>query len=111
MHGGRRRFAALVNERLHRLSLARLVRDSPSAEIHLWFACDGANESLKTPDRAAALDCHAFGGSLYFRAPSAVSIEPKLLPWLKQRSASGCAPSQAAATVASQRSMAASTPS
>ena len=74
VHGGRQRFAALANERLHGLSVPRLVADSPSEEVHVWFrTATGANESLKTPDREAALTCHKAGGSLYFRAPADAS--------------------------------------
>ena len=74
VHGGRRRFAALIRDRLHGLALRRLVADSPSEEIHVWFrTAAGANESMKTADRAAALTCHGAGGSLYFRAPEVAS--------------------------------------
>jgi len=74
VHGGRQRFATLSRERLHGLSLPRLVADSPSEEIHVWFrTAAGANESLKTPDREVALTCHKAGGSLYFRAPEMAS--------------------------------------
>ena len=74
VHGGRRRFAALIRDRLHGLALRRLVADSPSEEIHVWFrTAAGTNESMKTADRAAALTCHGAGGSLYFRAPEVAS--------------------------------------
>ena len=67
--GGRRRFEALIQERLLKLSLPRLLEQSPSEEVHVWFATGTGNESMKTPDREAALACHRAGGSLYFRAP------------------------------------------
>jgi hypothetical protein len=73
VHGGRQRFAALIRERLHGLSVAKLVADSPSEEIHVWFRTAAGNESMKTPDREAALTCHRAGGSLYFRAPADAS--------------------------------------
>ena len=68
--------AALVRERLYGLSVPRLLGESPSEEVHVWFARRGAgggNESIKTPDRDAALACHRAGGSLYFRAPAEIS--------------------------------------
>ena len=73
VHGGRQRFAALIRERLHGLSVAKLLADSPSEEIHVWFRTAAGNESMKTPDREAALTCHRAGGSLYFRAPADAS--------------------------------------
>lgn len=81
VHGGRGRIVALVRERLHRLSVRRLLRESPSEEVHVWFArglaggggARGANQSIKTADREAALACHRAGGSLYFRAPEELS--------------------------------------
>ena len=44
----RQRFAALIRERLHGLSVAKLVADSPSEEIHVWFRTAAGNESMKT---------------------------------------------------------------
>ena len=87
VHGGRRRMAALIQEQLHGLDLQKLLADSPSEDIHVWFGQPGSgsanqtgahggggNESVKTPDREAALACHrAGGGSLYFRAPAGVA--------------------------------------
>lgn len=80
VHGGRRRFAALIKERLLGLRVPQLLDSSPSEEIHVWFAAGaqkgeghGANESIKTPDPHVALACHRAGGSLYFRAPQEVS--------------------------------------
>ena len=102
VHGGRRRMAALIQERLHGLDLQKLLAESPSEEIHVWFGRQsggsggggdttnqrggageqatagahggGGNESAKTADRDAAFACHrAGGGSLYFRAPADVA--------------------------------------
>ena len=82
-HSSARRFEPLV-ERLHRLSLARLLQDTPSEAIHVWVSGrlggrpgeqsgGGRAESFKTEDAEAALACHRAGGSLYFRAPEEVS--------------------------------------
>jgi hypothetical protein len=75
VRGRSKRFAALVQERLHGLSLPRLLRDSPSEEVSVWLARKGGggNESIKVADRDAALACHRSGGSLYFRAPAELS--------------------------------------
>ena len=57
VHGGRRRFRRFVRERLHSLSLVKLLEDSPSDEVHVWFStASGGNESMKTADREAALN-------------------------------------------------------
>ena len=73
VRGHKKRFAALVQEHLFDLRLGRLLRASPSEEIHVWFARAGGNESLKVPSAEAALACHRAGGSLYFRAPVSAS--------------------------------------
>jgi hypothetical protein len=81
VHGGRRRFAALIRKHLLDLKLSKLLEASPSEEIHVWFAASqqgadqshGANESIKTPDPQVAIACHRAGGSLYFRAPPEAS--------------------------------------
>ena len=72
----------MVRETLHGLSLPRLLSDTPSEEIHVWFAVKegGANESFKTADPEAALACHRAGGSLYFRAPAEASVAPLAHP-------------------------------
>ena len=75
VRGGRRRFSALVRERLHKLSVPKLLQETPSEEVHVWFtrSVGSGNESMKTPDRDAAMTCHRAGASLYFRAPPDVS--------------------------------------
>ena len=75
VHGPTTRLHMMVRETLHGLSLPRLLSDTPSEEIHVWFAVKGggANESFKTADPEAALACHRAGGSLYFRAPAEAS--------------------------------------
>ena len=67
--------SALSNELLHGLSLPRLLRETPSEEISVWFSSGrgGGNESFKTSDAALAEACHRSGGSLYFRAPEKAS--------------------------------------
>ena len=74
VHGGSRRFHALKREQLHNLSLPKLLAESPSEEISVWFTTSsGGNESVKVTDHGAALGCHRAGGSLYFRAPEELS--------------------------------------
>ena len=73
VNGHKKRFAALIEKHLFSLSLGKLLRESPSEEIHVWFARAGGNESLKVPSIEAALACHRAGGSLYFRAPPSAS--------------------------------------
>lgn len=75
VHGDSERTAAFRTELLHGLSLTRLLQDTPSEEIHVWFASKtgGGNESFKTADVEAALASHRAGGSLYFRAPAQAS--------------------------------------
>ena len=73
VHAPRRRLRALSRELLHGLSLRKLLHDTPSEEVHVWFGGGGGNTSIKVADPEAALTCHASGGSLYFRAPVSAS--------------------------------------
>ena len=76
VHGPSKRMEAMTRELLHGLVLRKLLRHTPSEDIHVWFAArtgGASNESFKTPDAEAALSCHRSGGSLYFRAPPELS--------------------------------------
>ena len=73
VHGPPERFSALSSEQLHSLSLPRLLRETPSEQISVWFSSSVGNESFKTADPEAAEACHRSGGSLYFRAPPQAS--------------------------------------
>ena len=50
VHGPRRRIEMLAREMMHGLALPRLLQETPSDEIHVWFATPAGNESFKTSD-------------------------------------------------------------
>ena len=87
VHGSPERFAALVREQLHGLSIPALLSDAE--EIQVWFKAKEqiagpakrswfgeslrGNASFKTGDGAFAAACHRAGASLYFPAPAAAA--------------------------------------
>lgn len=65
----------MVHELLYDLMLPKLLKHTPSPEIHAWFASTTGegNESVRVQDAEAALACYNSGGSLYFRAPTEIA--------------------------------------